>query len=78
MASENVRKIDAGYLVEYGNRDELSRTIQHILDNPSEAETKIHRAQAYIRDNLSLEKGVEKYEQLYADCIDRDKMVGDN
>jgi glycosyltransferase involved in cell wall biosynthesis len=69
VASENVRKIDAGYLVEYGNTNELNNTIQHILDNPSEATSKINKAKEYIKANLSLEKGVEKYEQLYASCI---------
>jgi len=73
-ASENVSKIDAGYLVEYGNTKELSNTIQHILDNPAEAESKTQRAQEYIKANLSLEKEIEKYESLYADCIAAEKV----
>jgi len=68
-ASENVRKIDAGYLVEYGDKEELRDTIQYVLDNPAEARGKTERAKEYINTSLSLEKGIEKYEQLYADCM---------
>ncbi len=68
-SGENVRKIDAGYLVEYGNKNELRDMMQYVLDNPAEAKSKTQRAKEYIKANLSLEKGAEKYEQLYADCI---------
>jgi len=73
-ASENVRKIDAGYLVEYGNKNELRDAIQHILDNPAEAKSKTQKAKKYIKANLSLEKGVENYEWLYANCIAAKKV----
>ena len=68
-AGEAVRKIDAGYLVEWGNKNELSNTIQYVLDNPAEAENKTQKAKEYIEANLSLAKGVERYEELYANCI---------
>ena len=68
-SGENVKKIDAGYLVEYGNKNELRDIIQNILDNPAEAASKTQRAKEYIKSNLSLDKGAEKYEQLYATCI---------
>ena len=68
-ASVNVSKIDAGYLVEYGNTQELRDTIQHILDNPAEAKGKVEKGQEYIKANLSLEKEIEKYESLYANCL---------
>ena len=64
-ASENVRKIDAGYLVEYGNKNELKDTIQYVLDNPAEAKSKTQKAKEHIKSSLSLEKGIEKYEELY-------------
>ena len=68
-ASDNVRNIDAGYLVEYGNKNELRDTIQYVLDNPAKAKQKTAKAREYIKINLSLENGVAKYEQLYADCL---------
>ena len=66
---ENVELIDAGYLVEYGNIDDLKNKIQYVLDNPAEAQKKTQKAKEYIEANLSLEKGIEKYEELYANCI---------
>ena len=65
VASENVKSIDAGYLVEYGNKNELIATIHHVLKHRDEAKAKTKKAGKYVRANLSLEKGVEKYEQVY-------------
>jgi glycosyltransferase involved in cell wall biosynthesis len=69
VASCNVKDIDAGYLVEYGNKEEMVEVLQYVLDNPGEAKVKTRRAAAYIRENLSLEKGAEKYEQLYKEVV---------
>jgi len=70
-AGEEVSKIDAGYLVEYGNKDELTSTMQYILDNPAEAQSKTQKAKDYIEANLSLAKGIEKYEKLYKEVTRR-------
>jgi glycosyltransferase involved in cell wall biosynthesis len=72
-AGEEVSKIDAGYVVEYGNKDELTSTMQYILDNPAEAQNKMQKAKDYIEANLSLTKGIEKYEKLYKEVIRRFK-----
>ena len=66
-AGEEVKKIDAGWLVEYGNKSELRDTIQYILDNPEEAQKKTQKAKEYIKENLSLARQTEKFEKLYAD-----------
>lgn len=68
-ASEKIADIDAGYLVEYGNIGELSDTIQYVLDNPEEAQDKTQKAKEYIKNNLSLDKQIGKYEQLYREAI---------
>ena len=68
-AGEDVRKIDAGYLVEWGNKKELKDAMQKILEAPSEAMIKTQKAKEYITKNLSMEKNVEKYEKVYMDCI---------
>ena len=72
-AGENVKKIDAGYLVEYGNKDELKDMLQNILDNPTEARSKTQRAKKYIEANLSIGKEVEKYEKLYQEVVEECK-----
>ena len=68
-AGEDVRKIDAGYLVEWGNKKELKDAMQNILFAPAEAMNKTQKAKEYIVSNLSMEKNVEKYEKVYIDCI---------
>jgi len=72
-AGEDVKRIDAGYLVEYGNKNELRDTMQYVLDNPAEAQIKTKKAKNYIEANLSMAKGIEKYEKLYKEMIERCK-----
>ena len=55
--------------VEYGNNNELRDTIQYILDKPMEAKNRTQTAKNYIEANLSMAKGVEKYEKLYEEVI---------
>ena len=74
-SSENVSRIDAGYLVEFGNKKELKNTMQKILDAPTEAMIKTQKAKEYIIKNLSMEKNVEKYEKVYIDCIKENKLI---
>lgn len=64
-AGEDVKKMDAGYLVEYGNTIDLKEKMQYILDNQEEARRKTEKAKAYIESNLSITEGVKKYEALY-------------
>lgn len=70
-AGEDVKRIDAGYLVEYGNKNELRDMMQYVLDNPAEAASKTQKAREYVEANLSLEKGIEKYEELYQELSSR-------
>ncbi len=69
-AGEDVRRIDAGYLVEYGNKVGLSDMIQYVLDKPAEAQGKTQRAKHYIETNLSMAKGIEHYEKLYREILE--------
>ena len=71
VASENVRNIDAGYLVEYGNVPTLVAALQHVMDNIEEAREKAQRAAKWVQENMSLGKGGEKYEEVYAEVTGR-------
>lgn len=72
--AENVKKIDAGHLVEWGAKKELQDAMQKILDDPTEAMIKTQKAKEYIIKNLSMEKNIKKYENVYIDCI-KDEQV---
>jgi len=72
-AGEDVKRLDAGYLVELGNKKELAETTNRILDNPSEARDKAKMAAKYIRENHSMSKKVEDYEKLYIECVEESK-----
>ena len=72
-AGEDVKKIDAGYLVGYNNKNQLRDMMQYVLDNPTEAQKKTQKAKEYIKSALSLDKGIEKYEKLYKEVNERCK-----
>jgi len=72
-AGEDIRKMDAGYLVEHGDVNGLRGAIQRIFDNPDEARIKTQKAKEYIKTNLSLTTQTEKYEKLYEEVIENNK-----
>jgi glycosyltransferase involved in cell wall biosynthesis len=71
-AGEDVKKIDAGYLVEYGNTIDLKDKMQYILGNQEEAHIKTEKAKIYIETNLSVKEGVKKYEELYKSVLGKE------
>lgn len=77
-AGEIVSKLDAGYLVDYGNIPALVNAMQKILYDPAESLDKTRRAREYIMMNLSWEKGVEEYEGLYKSLIQNQTREGKN
>jgi len=68
-AGEDISRMDGGYLVDYGDKRQLVRVIQAILDDPSEASDRVRRAKEHITTNLRLSNKVEDYERLYMECI---------
>jgi len=74
-AGEDVRRMDAGYVVEFDNRQDLEEKIEHVLTHPDEARGKTLAAKAYVETHLSMARSVEKYERLYELCV-REKGRG--
>jgi len=66
---ELVAQIDAGYLVDYGNVEQLVHTMRKILEDPTEAKDKAQRAKQYIIDHLSWSRLVEEYEEVYRSVL---------
>lgn len=73
-AGEDVKKMEAGYLVEWGNKIELRDMMQKIIDNPADALNKTKRAKEHIQSNLSMSTKILEYEKLYSDCIKSKKL----
>ncbi len=68
-AGKDIGDIDAGYQVDYGDILGMREAIRHILDNPQEAQAKVQKGEEWIKANLSLERQIEKYEQLYREVM---------
>ncbi len=69
MSSENLVKMDAGYLFEPGNCEQAAMMINRVIDDPGQMKEKVQKAASYIRAELSLQRGAEKYERLYREVI---------
>jgi glycosyltransferase involved in cell wall biosynthesis len=63
--AEDVRKINAGYLVDFDDDEQLAATFKHILDNYDAAKEKTSLAKLYIENNLSMNVRVNEYIDIY-------------
>ena len=71
--SEEVEKIDAGLLVEYGDTADLALKMLRILEDPSEALQKASRAKPYILKNMSWEAVLKQYEKLFEVLVEKQR-----
>lgn len=67
--AEDVRRIDAGYLVDFDNVSQLANTFNLIFSNYSEAKIKTEKAKSYIENNLSMNNRVNEYLDIYKESI---------
>jgi glycosyltransferase involved in cell wall biosynthesis len=67
-AGEDVGRMNAGYLVRFGDLDELARMISHVLDNRAEAMARTLAAKEFVEKNLSMTAELDKYDRLYDLC----------
>ena len=68
---EDIKRLDAGYLVKLDNVDDLCNKINYILDNKVEAQDKTIKARQYIIDNLSMEARMNEYLDVYKRVINK-------
>lgn len=68
-AGEDVKRVDAGYLVDFDDVQGLAECMEWILTHKDEARAKTVRAKAFIEQNLSLNQRVHEYTKLYQDSI---------
>lgn len=72
-SGEDVSRMDAGYLVTYGDKEQMVQTIQTILAEPAKARNRTKRAREFISKNLRFSNRVEEYERLYTECVKEEK-----
>lgn len=68
-AGEDVRRVDAGDTVEFGNVADLSQKIEAILDNYTEAKERTMKAKAFIESKMSMNARAREYIDLYQRAI---------
>ena len=62
-----VREAKCGYVVKYGDVNDLKQKIISIIENPDER--MIKSGEEYIRDNLAMEYVVKQVEEVYESCL---------
>lgn len=63
-----------GYLYEYGNIKSIIEVLEYIAVNREECRAMGLKAQKYAMSQLSIEKNVSKYIELYRRCINESKI----
>lgn len=64
-SGETVTQFDAGQVVEYNNTEQLSQSLQSVIDNLEYAKNRTNKAAIKIKKSMSLEKVVSQYQELY-------------
>ena len=68
-AGDDVRRLNAGYIVKFNDIENLKNTINYIVENKHEAKEKTYIGAQNIRKNLSIKKNILKYKEAYKDII---------
>jgi glycosyltransferase involved in cell wall biosynthesis len=76
-AGDIVEKINAGFLVDYGDVKGLKDLMEEIINEPQRAQEKTEAAKNYIINNLNWKVGIKEYENIYQEVIrQRDSKNG--
>ena len=67
-SGEIIQKAKAGYIVNYGEINELRNKIEYALENPDEIYELTNNGKKYIKENLSWNDVVRKIEKIYENC----------
>jgi glycosyltransferase involved in cell wall biosynthesis len=66
---ELVREVNCGYLVKYGDVNDLKKKMIHVLENPENGKEMVERGRKYILENLTWEKVASKIEDVYKEIL---------
>lgn len=71
---EDIKRLDAGYLVDFDDISGLADRFEEIFQHYGDAKSKTMKAKQYIEDNLSMNTRINEYTELYNKCIDRRRV----
>lgn len=66
---ELIKEIKCGYLVKYGDVNELKEKMKYVFDHPDEAKQLVENGKNYICENLAWDDVVGKIEELYSKIV---------
>lgn len=66
---EVIKGANCGYLVKYGDVNDLKEKMKCILENPEEGKEMVERGKRYIMENLTWDKVVRRVEEVYKEAI---------
>lgn len=66
---ELIMDIGCGYVVKYGNIDDLKNKMKYVIENPNKPKIKIIKGQNYIINHLCADKITELFEKTYISVI---------
>ena len=66
---ELVRDANCGYLVKYGDVNDLEGMMKWVIKNPNEGGKLVETGRKYVEDNLAWNNAVKQVEEIYENCI---------
>ncbi len=66
---EVIKKASCGYLVKYGDIDDLKEKMKYVLENQENAKELVERGKRYIMENLTWDKVVERVIEVYLEAM---------
>ncbi len=69
-AAMDVKRLNTGYIVKFNDFEQLSDTIEYVVDNQDEAKIKTKSGAERIKQDLSIERNIIQYYNVYKSCID--------
>ncbi|AGK60068.1 Glycosyltransferase [Archaeoglobus sulfaticallidus PM70-1] len=66
---EIIKETNCGFLVRYGNENDLKEKIKILLEKPEIGEKMVKKGKRYIVENLAWNKVAKKMEKVYESCI---------
>jgi glycosyltransferase involved in cell wall biosynthesis len=65
QCGEVIKEAECGYLVNYGDIDDLKEKMEYVIENPEEHKLLTERGKRYIKENLSWDSVAKKIENVY-------------